>query len=240
MSTQGLSMVAQRASFIERIRPGLHRFEDLTLSIAFGLMMLLPLLETLLRKTLHTGLSGNASVVQHLVLILGMVGAAIAARKNELLPLSTLDKLLPAKTAAASRLFRGAVSVAVASCLAFASYQFLVTERESGHFLVYHLPVWLFELAFPFGFLGIAVRLLHQSASHNVGRAATLVLAAAICTAAWFGSSSSLVMAGLIALACAGLLGAPAFVLLGGTALLLFWKLDQPIAAIPIAHYSLV
>src|SRR5258707_986768 len=36
------------------------------------------------------------------------------------------------------------------------------------------------------------------------------------------------------------LLGAPAFVLLGGTALLLFWRLDQPIASIPIAHYSLV
>ena len=32
----------------------------------------------------------------------------------------------------------------------------------------------------------------------------------------------------------------PAFATLGGVALILFWSADQPIAAIPVAHYSLV
>lgn len=38
----------------------------------------------------------------------------------------------------------------------------------------------------------------------------------------------------------ASVLGVPAFVSLGGVALVLFWSADQPIAALPVAHYSLV
>ena len=47
-------------------------------------------------------------------------------------------------------------------------------------------------------------------------------------------------MPALVALAAATVLGAPAFVALGGTALILFWWMGEPIAAIPVSHYSLV
>src|SRR5436190_19169828 len=43
---------------------------------------------------------------------------------------------------------------------------------------------------------------------------------------------------GLLALAT--VVGAPAFVTLGGVALILFWHDGSPIAAIPVSHYSLV
>jgi tripartite ATP-independent transporter DctM subunit len=44
----------------------------------------------------------------------------------------------------------------------------------------------------------------------------------------------------LIVLLAATLLGAPVFVTVGGAALLLFWKLQEPIASISIDYYSLV
>ena len=41
-------------------------------------------------------------------------------------------------------------------------------------------------------------------------------------------------------LLAATLIGVPVFVTLGGAALVLFWRLHEPIASIPIDHYSLV
>jgi len=43
-----------------------------------------------------------------------------------------------------------------------------------------------------------------------------------------------------VLLAAAIVFGAPAFVALGGCALILFWWVEEPIAAIPVSHYSLV
>src|SRR5438034_666053 len=39
-------------------------------------MVLLPLVEATLRKLLHTGISGSSSIVQHLTLIIGVMGGA--------------------------------------------------------------------------------------------------------------------------------------------------------------------
>src|ERR1700691_6576863 len=44
----------------------------------------------------------------------------------------------------------------------------------------------------------------------------------------------------MLILFLASVLGVPAFAPRGGAALILFWGADQPIAAIPVAHYSLV
>ena len=70
------------------------RFENLLLSLVLGLLVALPLLEAVLRKMLHVGVSNSASIVQHLTLVVGMLGAAVAARENRLLVLSRLGELL--------------------------------------------------------------------------------------------------------------------------------------------------
>jgi len=54
------------------------------------------------------------------------------------------------------------------------------------------------------------------------------------------GGSATLFLPALLVLFIAVVLGAPAFVALGGTALVLFWWMREPIAAIPVSHYSLV
>ena len=58
----------------------LHRVENGAIALLLLTMSLLPIAEIVLRATLHIGIAGNAVLVQHLGLIVGMLGAAIAAR----------------------------------------------------------------------------------------------------------------------------------------------------------------
>ena len=71
-------------------RPLVHAIENLALSVAIAVMVVLPLVEIVLRRTLHTGVAGASLIVQHLALIVGMLGGAIAAREGRLLALSTV------------------------------------------------------------------------------------------------------------------------------------------------------
>jgi hypothetical protein len=66
--------------------------ENLVVSLALAIMVLLPLSEAVLRRTLHLFIPASASIVQHMVLVVGMLGGAIAARDGRLLSLSNLGE----------------------------------------------------------------------------------------------------------------------------------------------------
>ena len=78
-------------------RRWLRQGENLLVVISLAAMMLLPVVEILLRAIFKTGLSGSSSIVQHLTLIVGMLGGAIAARDGRLLALSPVQTLLKGK-----------------------------------------------------------------------------------------------------------------------------------------------
>src|SRR2546427_2900162 len=65
------------------------RVEDFVATIAAIGIMVLPLAEIVLRRFFSTGIPGAAPFTAHLTLILGMAGAAIAAREGKLLALAT-------------------------------------------------------------------------------------------------------------------------------------------------------
>src|SRR5262252_4938907 len=81
----------------------LHTLEDLALSAVLGAMVLLPLAEIVLRGALGAGIANAATVVQHGVLVVGMLGAAVAAREGRLLGLASLGALLPPGARAIAR-----------------------------------------------------------------------------------------------------------------------------------------
>ena len=220
-----------------------RRLEDWIVSLVFAGMVLIPLAEALLRRTFRVGIPASTSIVQHAVLLVGMLGGAIAAREGRLLALSTLEQTwIPEKLRPASRIFTSAVATAVTIFLAVASAQFVLTEREAGKFLFAPVRVWWIELALPLGFIAIALRIWWRSSESRSRRADSAVLIVAfVAVAALFPTASHLfILLSLTVLFLASLLGVPAFVTLGGAALVLFRSLDQPIASIPIAHYALV
>src|SRR3989449_5904027 len=220
----------------------LHGGEDAAVTLALAAIVVLPLAETVLRRTLRLGISGSTALVQHFTLVLGMLGGAIAARENRLLPLSTLGTLLKGGMKTAASVFSGSCSAAISALLCVASVQLVMSEKGAGKILVYGVPVWFVQLVMPFGFALLAARLVWHAAGNLAGRLACAAIAgAALLVCIRFSlSSETLVIPALVVLLAATLIGVPVFVTLGGTALVLFWRLHEPIASISIVHYWLV
>jgi tripartite ATP-independent transporter DctM subunit len=157
----------------------------------------------------------------------------VAAREERLLTLA-VSGFIKGRAASAARFVAGAVGAAVALLLLVASLQFIAAERAVGAHL-------LALAALPAGFALIAWRLVRHAAGAFAPRVAVAVLAAALC--AWIAMApphGALLGIALALLAVATVAGAPIFVGLGGTALLLLQSDGVPIAAVAVNHYSLV
>ena len=205
-------------------------------------MVLLPLVEATLRKFFNTGIAASASIVQHLCLILGMLGGAIAARDGRLLSMGTLTALLPGRARPAARVFSQAVGAALTMALGLASWQFVRQEQLAGNVLAYGLKRWWVEACMPLGFGLIAVRMLWNTSATWRGRMFGTALAGVLIGIGMWQPvpAANLVVPALLILGAAVLAGAPVFVALGGTALILFWGKSEPLAVLPIDHYGLV
>jgi tripartite ATP-independent transporter DctM subunit len=224
------------------------RAEDALLALALAAMALIPILEMGLRAASSRGIPGATALTQHLTLVVGMVGAAIAAREGRLLAISGLHALLGGRGKSLARVASSAVTAAVAAALCWAGKEFVLEERDVGKQLIQGLPVWWVQLFLPVGFGLIAARSVLGADPRLAVRAATLVAAVALLAAAVHLPlpREAIVTVGLLALVAAIVLGAPVFVALGGAALLLFWGEQSPteslsvLSSLSVDHYRLV
>lgn len=217
------------------------RAEDLLLVVPLAAMMLLPVLEIVLRSVFNTGISGSSTIVQHLTLLVGMFGGAIAARQSRLLALSPVQTLLKGRPKEAALIFSSGFGAAISAYLAWASLNYLLALKPLGKVLVYGIPVWVVQLVMPFGFAAVAVRLWWHASRSWKGKLLSFLVSAVIAGfAAWSpGDVSRWTTPALVMLAIATLLGAPVFTALGGAALILFWGNELPIESVALKHYSL-
>jgi len=219
----------------------LRWLENSMLCVALAALVVLPLLEIVLRATLQTGVSGSNALIQHMTLVIGMLGGAVAARENRLLALST-GAFLKGRLKLGAALFSGAVAATISLFLAVASYQFVLTEKEAGSILAYNVPVWLIQCVMPIGFGLVAARLVYYAGESWKLRALAAGLTGILTLLALRlpVPPAEAVTPALIGLLVATALGSPVFTTLGGAALILFWGADLPIASIPLDHYRLV
>src|SRR6266704_1527079 len=229
---------ARTRGLVGRIRGA----EDVVVSLALGIMVILPLAEAGLRRTFHVSIPASTSIVQHMVLIVGMLGGAIAARENRLLSLSNFSERFSGRLKSSARVLTCGISATVCGFLALAALQFVESEREAGTALISGIPVWYVECVLPIGFAVIALRILWQSGDRWSARFTSLAVAVLVAVVPWLWPASNHHFApfAMSLLLLASILGVPALVTLGGAALILFWGGGQPIAAIPVAHYALV
>lgn len=215
--------------------------ENLLLAVTLAMMIAVPLAEMALRRTLHTGISGASAITQHLGLIVGMVGGAIAARERRLLALSTLDtSFLKGRLRTVARVFSTGFGAAICVFLTAACHRFVAVEREAAGTVAYGVPTWAVELVMPIGFALIAFRLLYTLPEGWWGRVASLAVASVLVALGTYSTPAYMLWPALAMLTLATIIGTPVFVTLGGVSAILFWAVDQPIASIPIAHYGLV
>lgn len=234
-------MIAAATLAAPRRAGTLRALEDAVLALLFALTVVVPLAEIALRATLHVGIEGVGSIVQHLTLALGMFGAAAAARDGRLLTLAVAGFLRG--TAARAAQFAGRVVAAAVTLLLFlATLDFISAEQASGSTLVYGVPVWLAELPLVAGYALIGWRLYLQAAETTTGRVSAAALVAALVLAVRLAApnAADLAAPAVVVLIGAALLGAPIFVLIGGAALFLLTGRGVPAASVAVDHYSLV
>jgi tripartite ATP-independent transporter DctM subunit len=236
--TQGGALgLARSAAETARWRRWLRDGENLIISLTLAALVLLPLEEIVLRK-----FSGATAFQQHLTLLVGLLGGALAARERRLLTLSTLTTFLKGRWQLLARVFSSSFAAGISIFLCMAAAQLAQTERSGGKILAYGIPIWTVQLVMPLGFGVIALRLVYHAAENWRGRLVALLLAGGM---VWLGlhppvAPEKLVLPALVTLLAAVVLGAPIFVMLGGAAVILFWGQDLPIASISLTHYSMV
>ncbi|MBI5069479.1 MAG: TRAP transporter large permease subunit [Deltaproteobacteria bacterium] len=228
---------------IERLETLSERFAGLVVG-ALGLVMIaLPAAETLARRFLDRGIPGASVVVQTLTLWVGFLGALLAAGRGKHLALATGEVLPEGWPRRSAALLRRATSAGVSGLLAFASWKLVEADMESARTLIFGIPVWWTELIMPVAFASMALRFAWRPgpgpqpwpdrAAGFAGLALALALGAVTAGPGLVGLLGLLVLLAFLA-------GAPVFIAMAGTAMLLFWREGVPIAAVPTETFRLV
>lgn len=204
-------------------------------------MTALPVVEMVSRQFRWPGIPGSAVVVQQLTLWIGMLGGMLASRSDRLLGLSS-SAMLPESWRAPAKIISGAALAAVSTCLAWASWVFVQSERESGSYLLPGVPKWVALAIMLVGFAVIALRAVLHASPGWKGR---LLAAPALVIPALLGFVIPMDTPGVLPLSLglllvATFLGLPIFAVFGGLALLLFWHAGTPAASVPVEMYRLV
>jgi C4-dicarboxylate transporter DctM subunit len=209
--------------------------------IALAVMVVMPLAEIGLRRVFGLGIPGSIPFVQHLVLWVGFLGAALAAREGTMLALATGTFLPAGRVREIAGILAATVAAAVSAMLCAGAYELVMSEREAGTVIAAGVTTWMAQTVLPLAFGLIAIRTVRRSGSTWTARA---VAACGLVVGAWMVWSPATLSAGalwplvaliLVAAAC----GTPIFVVLGGLALLLFMSEGVGPSAVLIETYQL-
>ncbi len=209
-------------------------------SVALVGMALIPMIEMLLRPLHGKGIDNASVLVQHLGLMVAMMGAVAAERNGHLSSLglgTTLSAELQAKLHAGGR----AGAAMLSGMLCVASWNLVSSEMASGQTLSYGLPLWWMQGFLPLGFGLLACKLAWRSIQAPVWRLlATLIYPLAGGVVALNMDLQSLPLSfGALVLLALLFMGAPIFAVLGGLGLLLLGHEGLPLAAMALSHYQI-
>ena len=213
--------------------------EHWLIALVIFAMLVLPLTDRIL-VLLGSGFARSNVLVQHLTLLLTLLGGLLAARSRRLIATPVVLNQLPAGARRFAGAFGQGIATAIALRLAFSGWQFALSERHDSGVLLPGLPLWWIEMLIPVAFAGIAWRLVrHGNESRATRLIAVAVALLALILWAASGPGMALRLCGGIVILAALLCGAPMFAIIGGLALLLMSAAGQPTAAIAVKYYSL-
>ena len=226
-----------------RAQSVLARAEDSLVAAAAIGIAVLPLADIIAQQVFGSFVEGADAFAGHLTLMVGLFGAAIAARDGRLLALATGTLMPEGRIRAWAAVFAAMAGAATATVLAFAGATVLRVHRESAEEIALGVPVWVADLAFPIAFGLIAGRLVWLSSPSHLGRAVAALGVAAGALAglfpAWFDGVA--IWPGLIIFVAATVCGMPLFGLLGGLAAFLFMvQGDDPANSLISSYGQLV
>ncbi len=141
-----------------KINDGLEKIESALLTIILIIMIGLAFGQVILRNFFNTGISWGDAFVRHLVLWVGFIGASVATKEGGHLAMDLVSRFLPEKLRKPTAMFVDAISALVCALLAFASYKFVIGEKEAGAMLMPGVPNYLAIVIIPIGFFFMSLR----------------------------------------------------------------------------------
>jgi len=142
------------------ISNGLEKIEDYLASLALLFMIGLAFLQVILRNFWDTGVEWGDPIVRALVLWVGFLGASLATHQKGHIRFDVISKFLPPKVHRATEVLVHFASALVCVLLAWAAYDFVLSEKEFGTMLVDKLPSWVALTIIPISFMVMAFRMV--------------------------------------------------------------------------------
>lgn len=186
-------------------------------------MVALPILEIAVRRLFGVGVPASGPLVQHLVLWVGFLGAAVAARDGKLLALATGTFIPQGSLRRGADVAAAGVAAAASIVLAWGGVEMVAAEREAATTIGAGIPTWIVQAVLPVSFGLIAIRLVWRASPAGGAwgdpLAASLGLVAGVLLLRCPGLvEGRAIWPGLGVIAVAAVVGTPRFAVLGGAA----------------------
>jgi TRAP-type C4-dicarboxylate transport system permease small subunit len=133
-----------------------YKIEFGLLVVFLSSMVLLAFAQVVLRNVFGTGLVWADTIVRHLVLWAGFVGAALATSDERHISIDALTKFLSFRKKHVVMIFTSAFAVVACYYLGSAAWEYVVEEQTHGGDLVLSIPTWVALLIIPAGYYLIA------------------------------------------------------------------------------------
>jgi tripartite ATP-independent transporter DctM subunit len=211
-----------------RLKRALALVEDGLVALLLSTLVALPLGSFLGRSLFDSASAVAIPLAQHANLLLAFVGASLAARENKLLRFATVEYMERMPRLKQVLPLAAFLACGTTGMLARASYELVKLEREFPTNIAGLFPLWPLLWVLPLAFLGIGLRLAWGKELKSWAR---LLALAALAAGAGFGGGPLLgrpAGPGIALLILSALLGAPLYVPLAGSALLLFLAQGTP------------
>ena len=144
----------------------ISRLEKILIVALLTMMILLAFSQIVLRNFFDTGIVWGDALVRYLVVWVGFVGAAIAAKEGKHITIDVLSRWISGAGNSAIQAISHLSSAAICGLLTWAGIKFIWFEAQMGGMAFFKLPVWVPELIIPVTLglmtLRYALRLLNE------------------------------------------------------------------------------
>jgi len=145
--------------------------ETVIIAVALFVILGLGASQIAMRNLADAGWVWADGLIRHLVLVIGFLGASLAAAQGRHITVDALSKVIQGKWLRLSQIVTALAAAVVAGALFWAGVEFVQMERLSGDSLLNgHLPTWIVQLVIPYTFASVAIRILGRmflSADHS-------------------------------------------------------------------------
>jgi TRAP-type C4-dicarboxylate transport system permease small subunit len=144
----------------------ISRLEQILIAALLAMMIILAFSQIVLRNFFATGIAWGDSLVRYLVVWVGFVGAAIAAKEGKHITIDVLSRWITGAGGSAIQAVSHFCSTAICGLLTWAGIKFIWFEAQMGGTAFFKLPIWVPELIIPAAFglmtLRYALRLINE------------------------------------------------------------------------------